>query len=62
MLDVVRFPPMHEDTSFGFVDLNDVLQGCHILLAFMKGKHRSNTNVSCCVKDSKDYLLYYVGR
>jgi hypothetical protein len=61
-LDMVRFPPMHEDTSFGFVDLNDVLRGCHILPAFAKGKRTANINVSRCAKDSKDYLLYYVGR
>ena len=57
---MVHFPLMHEDTSFGFVDPNDVLWGCHILLAFMKSKHTSNINVSCCAKDSKDYLLYYI--
>ena len=62
MLDMVHFPPMHEDTSFGFVDLNDVLQECHILLAFVKGKCTTNINVSCCAKNSKDYLLYYIGR
>ena len=62
MLDMGCFPPMHEDTSFGFVDLNDVLRWCHILPAFAKGKCTSNINVSCCAKNSKDYLLYYVGR
>jgi hypothetical protein len=61
-LDTVRFPPMHEDNSFGFVDPNDVLRGCHILPAFAKGKRTANINVSRCAKDSKDYLLYYVGR
>lgn len=62
-LDSVRFPPMHEDNSFGFVDPDDVLRGCHILPAFAKGKREEiRVNVSRCVKDTKDYLLYYVGR
>ena len=39
-LDSVRFPPLHEDDSFGFVDPNDVLRGCHILPNFSKGKQQ----------------------
>jgi hypothetical protein len=62
-LDTVRFPPMHEDNSFGFVDPDDVLRGCHILPAFAKGKREgANVNVSRCAKDTNDYLLYNVGR
>ena len=61
-LDSVRFPPMHEDSSFGFVDPNDVLRGCYIFPVFAKGKQETNVNVSRCAKDAKDYLLYYVGR
>jgi hypothetical protein len=37
-LDLVRFPPMNDNHSFGFVDPKDVLRGCHILPAFAKGK------------------------
>lgn len=62
ILDRVRFPPMHEDTSFGFVDPNDVLRGCHIIPAFAKGQRTAKTNVLRCAKDSKDYLLYYISR
>lgn len=61
-LDILRFPPLHQDNSFDFVDPEVVLRGCHILPAFHKGKRKSNVNVSRYVKDSKDYLLYYVGR
>ena len=62
-LDTVRFPPMHEDNSFGFVDPDDVMRGCHILPAFANGKREgANVDVSRCAKDTKDYLLYYVGR
>jgi hypothetical protein len=62
-LDSVRFPPMHHNNSFGFVDPADVLRGCHILPAFAKGKRQANgVSVSRCAKDGKDYKLYYVGR
>jgi hypothetical protein len=61
-LDMLRFPPLHQDNSFGFVDPEVVLRGCHILPAFDKGKRESNVNVSRLAKDSKDYLIYYVGR
>jgi hypothetical protein len=62
-LDLVRFPPMHHNESFGFVDPGDVLRGCHILPAFAKGKRQANgVSVSRCAKDGKDYKLYYVGR
>ena len=61
-LDMLRFPPLHQDNSFGFVDPEVVLRGCHILPAFDKGKRESNINVSRSAKDSKDYLIYYVGR
>jgi hypothetical protein len=30
-LDMVYFPSMHRNGSFGFVDPRDVLRGCHIL-------------------------------
>jgi hypothetical protein len=63
MLDLVCFPPMHRNDSFGFVDPGDVLHGCHILPAFAKGKQQANgVGVSRCAKDGKDYKLYYVGR
>ena len=62
-LDMVRFPPMHCNGSFGFVDPGDVLCGCHILPAFVKGKQQADgVSVSCCAKDGTDYHLYYVGR
>jgi hypothetical protein len=62
-LDSVRFPPMHQNSSFGFVDPRDVLRGCHILPAFAKGKQQANeVGISRCAKDGKDYNLYYIGR
>jgi len=62
-LDLVRFPPMHQDSSFGFVDPRDVLRGCHILPVFAKGRRQPDgIGVSSCAKDGEDYHLYYVGR
>ena len=62
-LDSVRFPPLHDDDSFGFVDPVDILRGCHLLPTFSKGKrNKAGIDVSRCAKDSKDYELYYVGR
>ena len=60
-LDSVRFPPMNENCSFGFVDPKDVLRGCHILPAFAKGKRQEGgIGISRCAKDGKDYNQYYV--
>jgi hypothetical protein len=62
-LDSVRFPPMNENRSFGFVDPKDVLRGCHILPAFAKGKRQEDgVGISRCAKDGKDYNQYFVGR
>ena len=62
-LDSIRFPPLRDGDSFGFVDPMDVLRGCHVLPAFSKGKrNKAGIDVSRCAKDSKDYELYYVGR
>jgi len=61
-LDLVHFPPIQKVDPFGFVDPDDVLWGCYIIPAFAKGKCReAQHNVSRCAKDSKDYMLYYVG-
>ena len=62
-LDSVRFPPLHDNESFGFVDPIDVLRGCHIIPAFSTGKRpETKIDISRCAKDSKDYKRYYIGR
>jgi hypothetical protein len=62
-LDEVCFPPIHRNNSFGFVDPNDVLRGCHMLPSFAKGKRQADgIGISRCAKDGKDYKIYYVGR
>jgi hypothetical protein len=61
-LDSIRFPPMNREDAFGFVDLKDVLHGCHILPAFAKGKRQLNgVGISRCAKDGNDFNRYYVG-
>ena len=37
-LDSVRFPPLCEEASLGFVDPKDILHGCHLIPAFAKGR------------------------
>jgi len=60
-LDLVHFPPMNKNDSFGFVDPKDVLHGCHILPAFTKGKQQEGgIGISHCAKDGKDYNQYFV--
>jgi len=62
-LDTLHFPPMDGEFSFGFVDPDDVLRGCHIIPTFAKGKrHSDRVGVSRCAKDGNDYHQYYVGR
>ena len=62
-LDRVRFPPMNEDSSFGFVDPKDVLRGCHIMPSFANGRrHVDGIGISRCAQDGQDYHSYYVGR
>jgi hypothetical protein len=62
-LDLVRFPLMHQNCSFDFVDPREVLRGCHIIPAFAKGRRQANgVGVSRCAKDDQDYHFYYVSR
>ena len=60
-LDSVRFPPLCEEASLGFVDPKDILYGCHLIPAFAKGRcHSNRVGVSRCAKDGNDYTLYYI--
>lgn len=62
-LDMIRFPPMHQDSSFGFVDPKDVLRACHVLPVFAKGKrNETQVDISRCARDHNDYKSYYIGR
>lgn len=62
-LDRLRFPPMANDDSFGFLDPADVLCGCHILPVFSKGRvHSDGKGMSFHAKDARDWVEYYVNR
>jgi hypothetical protein len=62
-LDRVRFPPMSDEDSFGFLNPADVLRGCHVIPAFARGKARHDgLGISRCACDSKDWQAYYVNR
>ena len=62
-LDSISFPPMAQDSSFGFVDPSDVLRSCHIIPAFASGKvHSDSISLSRCANDGSDYRRYYVNR
>lgn len=62
-LDSIRFPPMADTGSFGFVDPKDVLRGCHIVPAFMKGKARADgIGLSRLARDAQDWSQYRVNR
>jgi hypothetical protein len=62
-LDRVCFPPMAEPDTFGFVDPDDVLRGCHIIPHFAQGlRHLDGQGVSHCAHDKLDWRFYYINR
>ena len=62
-LDCVCFPPMADEYAFGFIDPDDVLQGCHIVPQFSRGlRHLDSTGISCCAQDASDWHFYHVNR
>ncbi|THH06868.1 hypothetical protein EW146_g9485 [Bondarzewia mesenterica] len=62
-LDSISFPPMAGEHAFGFVDPSDVLHGCHVILAFTKGKvHADAIGLSKCARDVQDWRSYYINR
>ena len=62
-LDCLRFPPMNKEGAFGFVDLKNVIRGCHLMPNFAKGKRQADgVGISRCAKDGKDYNCYYAGQ
>jgi hypothetical protein len=62
-LDRVRFPPMVDEESFGFLDPADILRGCHIIPRFVEGRrHVDEKGLSRCARDSRDWRMYLVNR
>lgn len=62
-LDRLRFPPMANEGSFGFLDPSDILRGCHLIPVFAKGRlHTIGKGLSLHAKDSTDWHEYYINR
>lgn len=62
-LDCLSFPPIGDEGSFGFIDPELVLRGCHLIPAFSQGKRYSdNIGLSKLARDSDDWQQYYVNR
>ncbi|KAI6039504.1 hypothetical protein EDC04DRAFT_2538039, partial [Pisolithus marmoratus] len=62
-LDVLQFPPMNDHGTFDFIDPVDILQGCHLIPAIVKGRsHPNHTSLSPIAKDCDDWNYYYVNR
>ena len=54
-LDMLRFLPMVNPDTFGFVDPTDVLHGCHLIPAFERGPlHPDWTAMSHIARDGSD--------
>lgn len=62
-LDVLKFAPMAAPGTFGFVNPDDVLKGCHLIPRFCTGwLHSDGISVSWIVGDADDWKNYYVNR
>ena len=62
-LDLVSFPPITSEGAFGFVDPDNVLCACHMILVFSGGKkHLDGIGLSCCACDGLDWSQYYVNQ
>ncbi|KAG1823887.1 uncharacterized protein BJ212DRAFT_1444804 [Suillus subaureus] len=62
-MDCVRFPPMADEHSFDFLDLADVLRGCHIIPSFTsKRRCPDGSGLSACAGDKDDWCAYYVNQ
>lgn len=61
--DYLRFPPIHEETSFGFVDPEEVVRACHVIPRFSYGKrHHNGHGLSKLAKDVEDWRFYVLNR
>jgi len=62
-LDRLRFPPMANEHSFGFLDPADVIRAGYIVPAFATGRrYADGKGLSPCARDSSDWHSYYVNR
>ncbi|KAG1842190.1 hypothetical protein DFJ58DRAFT_732177 [Suillus subalutaceus] len=56
----VRFLPLVNPGTFGFVDPGAVPRACHIIPAFSRGQRNSNDGISPVVGDKHNWQEYYV--
>lgn len=62
-LERISFPPMADESSFGFLDPNDVVRACHVIPAFSFGvRYPDSQGLSVSAQDSADFCQYYIGR
>ena len=62
-LDCVRFPPLAELDSFGFLDPADVLRCSHIVPLFSLGQvHLDGIGLSHHAQDADDWKSYCINR
>lgn len=62
-LDSLSFPPVDEMGAFGFVDPSDVIRGCHVIPAFVRGQvYTEGDGLSPCANDVEDWIAYHVNR
>jgi hypothetical protein len=63
-LDRLKFPPVAEKESFGFLDPGCVLRCCHIIPAFHIGKRNitAREGISGTARNHEDWKLYYINR
>ena len=60
---MVKFLPMIDKHTFGFINPADVLRGCHIIPSFTDGRlHVDRIVRSCCAGDLDDWKKYYVNQ
>ena len=58
--DTVKFVPMAEGDTFGFMDPGNVLWACHLMLSFADGLlHSDGIAVSLYICDSNNWKCYY---
>ena len=63
LLECVKFPPMANEDSFGFLDPADVLRCSHIIPRFSRGHvHPDGVGLSFWAQDAKDWKVYCINR
>jgi hypothetical protein len=62
-LDRLQFPPIFDDSSFGFLSPDEVHRASHIMPAFSRGRlHPPLHGRSKAARNATEWTSYYVGR